>query len=91
MDARAQLAFCTAALASAERGDLPVDTLAAQVRANSGALLQALPDRFGIVLADLLTRLESAASFTDEACAISQRDLLAGLRQWVDKAAGRLG
>ncbi len=90
MDARTQLTTCTAALGRAERGEMPVDALAAEVRAHSTALLQALPERFGTVLADLLLRLESAASFTDEACAVSQRDLLASLRLWADKAAERL-
>lgn len=91
MDARTQLATCTAALARSERGELSVDALAAEVRAHSTVLLQALPERFATVLADLLLRLESAASFTDEACAVSQRDLLAGLRLWAEKAGARLG
>ncbi len=88
--ALAQLGALATDLARAEGGELPVDALAARTRAGSAALRAALPERFGLVLDDLLVRLESAASFTDEACAVSQRDLLASLRLWADKAKTRL-
>jgi hypothetical protein len=88
--AQAQLSALVTDLAQAEGGQLPVDALAARARAHGAALRAALPDRFGRVLDDLLTRLESAASFTEEACAVSQRDLLASLRLWTDQAKARL-
>ncbi len=50
-----------------------------------------LPARFAQVLADLLDRLESGALFSGESCSFSQADLHAGLQQWIDQAARRLG
>lgn len=76
--------------AEAAGGALAVDALAARVRNAAPPLLAALPPAFGPVLDNLLLRLESAASFTDESCAVSQRDLLAALAQWLDKAGLRL-
>ncbi len=76
--------------AQAVAGALAVDALAVRLRAEATPLLAALPPAFGPVLDNLLLRLESAASFTDESCAVSQRDLLAAFGQWLDKAALRL-
>ena len=69
---------------------MAVDALAVHWRGHSQPLLAALPPNFGPVMHNLLDRLESAASFTDESCSVSQRDLLAGLQQWLEKAALRL-
>ena len=88
--AAATLAQLQALHAQAADGALAVDALAARVRASAPPLLAALPPAFGPVLDNLLLRLESAASFTDESCAVSQRDLLAAFGQWLDKAALRL-
>ncbi len=90
-DSRALLQSLGDDLTAAEGGTLPVDALAARWRGASAPLLSALPANFGTVWHNLLDRLESAASFTDEACAVSQRDLLASLRLWAYKAAARLG
>jgi hypothetical protein len=90
-EARALLQTLSDDLAAAEGGSLAVDALAARWRGAAAPLLAALPANFGTVWHNLLDRLESAASFTDEACAVSQRDLLASLRLWVEKAGSRLG
>ena len=53
-------------------------------------LLAALPPRYADVLLGLLDRLESSALFTEESCSFSQKDLLANLQMWVDKAGSVL-
>lgn len=50
------------------------------------ALLQALPDKFTVVLLGLLDRLESSALFAEESCSFSQKDLYDSLQLWLDKA-----
>jgi ABC-type amino acid transport substrate-binding protein len=55
------------------------------------ALLQALPPRYGEVLRDLLTRLESSALFSEESCSFSQSALVDNLQVWIDKARAQLG
>jgi hypothetical protein len=50
------------------------------------ALLAALPPRYGMVMEDLLGRLEAGSLFTDESCSFSQEDLQANLAVWLDKA-----
>lgn len=89
-DTGATLAHLQALHAQATEGTLAVDALAASVRTAAPPLLAALPPAFGPALDGLLLRLESAASFTDESCAVSQRDLLAAFGQWLEKAALRL-
>jgi len=54
------------------------------------ALREALPERFGTVLDDLLNRMESSALFSEESCSFSQGDLLDSLQLWLDKARQRL-
>ena len=49
-------------------------------------LREALPERYRIVLDDLLARLESTALFSEESCSFSRADLLQNLRLWLDKA-----
>ncbi len=90
MTASNQLQGLVSTLGQAQAGALPVDELARHWRGHSQHLLAALPPNFSPVMHNLLDRLESAASFTDESCSVSQRDLLAGLQQWVEKAALRL-
>ncbi|MFT3812684.1 MAG: hypothetical protein QM740_04840 [Acidovorax sp.] len=53
-------------------------------------LLAALPPRFEEVLLGLLDRLESSALFAEESCSFSQKDLLASLQMWLDKAQEKL-
>jgi hypothetical protein len=50
------------------------------------ALLTDLPPRYGQVLEDLLSRLESGSLFSEESCSFSQEDLQASLAMWLDKA-----
>ena len=57
---------------------------------NHTELLAALPPRYADVLLGLLDRLESSALFSEESCSFSQKDLLANLQRWVDKARGAL-
>jgi hypothetical protein len=52
----------------------------------SDAALLALPDKFGVVLGNLLDRLESIALFSEESCSFSQKDLLDSLQMWLEKA-----
>jgi hypothetical protein len=49
-------------------------------------LLTALPERFGAALENILQRLESGASFSEESCSFSQKDLLDALGAWLDRA-----
>ena len=58
---------------------------------NQPTLLAALPERYRVVLDDLLNRLESSALFNEESCSFSQSGLLDNLQLWVDKARGQLG
>ena len=53
-------------------------------------LLAALPPAFGEVLGQLLDRLESSALFSEESCSFSQKDLVANLTMWVEKAQATL-
>ena len=57
----------------------------------SAGLREALPERYQIVLDDLLARLESTALFSEESCSFSRSDLLNSLRLWLDKAGKNLG
>lgn len=57
---------------------------------SQGALLAALPPRFGQVMEDLLGRLESSSMFSGESCSYSHEDLHASLGVWLDKAGVQL-
>ncbi len=50
----------------------------------------ALPARFEEVLHPLLDRIEASVLFSEESCSFSQKDLLASLQMWADKARLRL-
>ena len=78
------------ALAALRAGQLDAHGFSRQARLQT-ALLQALPARYGTVLQDLLTRLESSALFSEESCSFSQGALVDNLQQWVDKARSQLG
>lgn len=53
-------------------------------------LLAQLPPQFGVVLNDLLNRLEAGAMFSEESCSFSQRDIWDSLQMWLDKAQARI-
>ena len=53
---------------------------------SQGALVSALPPRYGQVMEDLLGRMEAGSLFTEESCSFSQEDLQANLSVWLDKA-----
>ena len=84
-----QLATLREALQTFERGEHTAATLSALARQQT-ALLAALPPRYGEVLLNLLDRLESGALFSEEGCSFSQKDLVANLQVWVEKARGSL-
>ena len=54
-------------------------------------LLAALPARYSEAMETVLQRLESSASFSEESCSFSQRDLLEALDAWLDRAEKVLG
>lgn len=76
------------ALSACERGELPIAQLSTQWRSAAAAL--PLPPRYGEVLGHLLDRIEAGALFSEESCSFSQKDLLANLQMWADKARLRL-
>ena len=80
-----QLTALAQALQAFERGDHSAAALSTLARQQT-TLLAALPPRYGEVLLNLLDRLESSALFSEESCSFSQKDLVANLQMWVDKA-----
>ena len=87
--ASAQLTTLARALQAFERGDHTAATLSNLARQQT-TLLNALPPRYSEVLLNLLDRLESSALFSEESCSFSQKDLVANLTMWVEKAQGTL-
>ena len=77
------------ALNAFSQGSLTASALSHTARAQTD-LLAALPPRYAEVLHGLLDRLESSALFSEESCSFSQKDLLASLQMWVDKARALL-
>ena len=77
------------ALTAFSQGSLTASALSHTARAQTD-LLAALPPRYAEVLHGLLDRLESSALFSEESCSFSQKDLVANLRMWADKARGVL-
>jgi hypothetical protein len=76
------------ALARSQRGELTQSEMIRLWRSESAAL--GLPDRFDEVLHPLLDRIEASVLFSEESCSFSQKDLLASLQMWADKARLRL-
>ncbi len=74
----------TATLTACVQGSVPQSTLIQQWRTD-GPLLP-LPDKFALVLGDLLDRMEASALFSEESCSFSQKGLLDNLQLWADKA-----
>lgn len=87
--ASAQLAALAQALQGFEHGEHTAAALSTLARQQT-ALLAALPPRYGEVLQNLLDRLESSALFSEESCSFSQKDLVANLGMWMEKARGAL-
>jgi len=77
------------ALQAFSQGTLSAAALSDTARTQTD-LLAALPPRYAEVLHGLLDRLESSALFSEESCSFSQKDLVANLEMWVDKARGVL-
>jgi hypothetical protein len=76
------------ALAQSQNGQLPQSEMIRLWRALAPSL--ALPTRFDEVLHPLLDRIEASVLFSEESCSFSQKDLLASLQMWADKARLRL-
>jgi len=70
-------------------GQLGVQEFSSRLRGHE-ALLGQLPERYRLVLLDLLDRLESSALFSEESCSFSQSDLLDNLQLWIDKVRAQL-
>lgn len=87
--ASAQLATLAQALQAFERGDHTAAALSTLARQQT-TLLTALPPRYSEVLLNLLDRLESSALFSEESCSFSQKDLVANLTMWAEKAQATL-
>ncbi|WP_338818522.1 hypothetical protein [Acidovorax temperans] len=87
--ASAQLTTLARALQAFERGDHTAAALSTLARQQT-TLLATLPPRYSEVLLNLLDRLESSALFSEESCSFSQKDLVANLTMWVEKAQGTL-
>lgn len=87
--ALAQLNILQRALQEAATNPASVARFSATARAQT-ELLTALPPRYGEVLLNLLDRLESSALFSEESCSFSQKDLVANLTMWVEKAQATL-
>jgi len=68
------------------QGRLSLNDLAIQWRSTAKAHEPALPARYLDVLDRVLSQLESAALFTEESCSFSQADMVAALREWLEKA-----
>ena len=87
--ASAQLTTLARALQAFERGDHTAAALSTLARQQT-TLLAALPPRYSEVLLNLLDRLESSALFSEESCSFSQKDLVANLTMWIEKAQATL-
>ena len=88
MSAIATLTHMTEQLQACQQGTLSVTELTASWRNKADQL--DLPARFGEVLGNVLERLESGALFSEESCSFSQKDLLASLQVWAEKAQAQL-
>ena len=80
-----QLATLVQALHAFEGDKINAAALSTLARQQT-TLLAALPPRYGEVLLNLMDRLESSALFSEESCSFSQKDLVANVQVWVEKA-----
>ena len=76
------------ALTACSQGHLPQQDMVRLWRSDGASL--PLPEKFGVVLGDLLDRLEASALFSGESCSFSQQGLFDNLQLWADKARGKL-
>lgn len=76
------------ALNACTQGQVSQSALIQQWRQDAASL--PLPEKFGVVLGDLLDRMEASALFSEESCSFSQKDLLDSLQLWADKASAKL-
>jgi hypothetical protein len=76
------------ALNACTQGQVSQSGLIQQWRQDAASL--PLPDKYGVVLGDLLDRMEASALFSEESCSFSQKDLLDSLQLWADKARAKL-
>ena len=88
MSAIATLTRMTEQLQACQQGTVTLGELIELWR--SAAAQLGLPERFGEVLDNVLDRLESGALFSEESCSFSQKDLLASLQVWAEKAQAQL-
>ncbi len=65
------------------------DQFSREARA-ADALLAALPERFALVLKQLLNGLEAGASFQEASCSFDQSQLHQNLHDWLSAAQQRL-
>ncbi len=86
--ARDTLARMSDMLSACTQGQLPQSAMIRQWRQEAASL--PLPEKFGLVLSDLLDRLEAGALFSEESCSFSQKDLLQGLHRWAGEAREQL-
>lgn len=82
------LEHLNAALVRCQKGQLPQSEMVRLWREESASLN--LPSRFSEVLIPLLDRIEASVLFSEESCSFSQKDLLAHLQLWSDKARLKL-
>ena len=80
-----QLATLVQALHAFEGDKINAAALSTLARQQT-TLLAALPPRYGEVLLNLMDRLESSSLFSEESCSFSQKDLVANVQVWVEKA-----
>jgi len=78
----------TDALAMSRQGGIPQMDMIRLWRKSSAEL--PLPEKYGVVLGNLLDRIEASALFSEESCSFSQKDLLDSLQLWADKAQAKL-
>lgn len=76
-------------LADFEAGRLDMDELIAQWRMH-GVDDPHIPAKWRAVLDGLLMRLESARLFSGESCSFSRSELLAALREWLDRVQAQM-
>ncbi len=87
--ARLDLALLDQALHKLETDEMSPAQFADLAR-HEEELLSALPDRYGMVLGNVLDRLEASALFVEESCSFSHAELLQQLHTWVEKAGEQL-
>ena len=78
----------TQALTACGQGQLAQSDMIRLWRSSAAGL--PLPGKFGEVLGNLLDRIEASALFSEESCSFSQKDLMASLQLWADKARAQL-